>query len=460
MKMEDIDFGSVMKKKEKWTTFKFKNTTRRNLAWKLSVDKIMEDVFEVEIESGIAKPKEEVTIRARFKPKSNTSYTVDAKIVTEEGVLPFSIVGQGTQARISASNESIDFGVVGINAHQYVYFNFENPTSSQLNLELKTTSDLFEIQEPYIFSNSRIVKIEPHERHSAKILFKPTIPNISTNAKFQVLNTEIPGEPETIFDTEITATSGIQSYKKLISHDESITMTNDQINIVFKDLRKGDRTRKFIELENTGDTVLMFDILLNDKKHESETTTSKIGVKIEGGNTLNPHTKLRVNINVRAINEGSETFTVKIVMRSLVIEEIVKIECQSIIVSGLSSLQESIKAFSRVDDSIEDSLNFKLMERKKYNTTTEIELWKILLPVVRVSNLLPSEELMYVAPVKPFIGNVSLGVERPVALPKVAPVKAKKYFMQSASETIYEKRRADGLVNAMAIESKVFLEKK
>lgn len=66
----------------------------------------------------------------------------------------------------------------------------------------------------------------------------------------------------------------------------------------------------------------------------------------------------------------------------------------ALVVSGFSALQESVKSFARADDSLEELLNYQAPYDKKY--VTDADIWKVLLPVVRVSQFLPSMEYQFI----------------------------------------------------------------
>jgi hypothetical protein len=81
-------------------------------------------------------------------------------------------------------------------------------------------------------------------------------------------------------------------------------------------------------------------------------------------------------------------------------------ENRSIVVHVTGSVTESaenenIKAFVRADNSIDSILNYQKREEDAYSVDTDI--FKLLLPIVRLSHLLPSQELQTIPMMEVFI---------------------------------------------------------
>lgn len=66
----------------------------------------------------------------------------------------------------------------------------------------------------------------------------------------------------------------------------------------------------------------------------------------------------------------------------------------SITAESVDAVGESLKAFIRTDDSMEAMLSIEAQEDKLF--ATDQQLWKLALPIVRISHKLPSEELQFI----------------------------------------------------------------
>ncbi len=87
---------------------------------------------------------------------------------------------------------------------------------------------------------------------------------------------------------------------------------------------------------------------------------------------------------------GEETFVLKLVTTNLVTPVEILVHLHINVVSGESMLSSGIKAFARADNSFEKFLDCHTEEENRI--TTDSELWKVLLPVVRLSNKKPSRQ--------------------------------------------------------------------
>jgi hypothetical protein len=83
--------------------------------------------------------------------------------------------------------------------------------------------------------------------------------------------------------------------------------------------------------------------------------------------------------------------------------------------------------------SIEETCNFRIQERKRYDGEDAqlAALWKILLPVVRVGPLLPSQEMKHIPSIQPNCTAVDIRAFtiRPPAVAVVEKTRVKKYHM-------------------------------
>jgi hypothetical protein len=271
MTIDDLDFGSIFKRKVGSTVIKFKNTTRRRQKWKIAIPKGMEGIFEIDESEGTAGPKEEVVITVRFKPTAATFYSTQFVVTTEDaGALPFIVEGQGVEASVNIPNvpeAGLDFGIVGVgNAGEYRTFTLENPTDAILKLGLKTDNPEMKMEEESVI-------LGPRESRDVRIIYSPrTRGDRVATAKLKVYNIDFPEgeEPEELYSTEIKGVGGefkmgVKEITKEMSDDivdvsEKGADEKINVNVTIPKVYHEQTVKKTIELENNGDTYVEFEI--------------------------------------------------------------------------------------------------------------------------------------------------------------------------------------------------------
>lgn len=110
---------------------------------------------------------------------------------------------------------------------------------------------------------------------------------------------------------------------------------------------------------------------------------------------------------------------------------------------SVDAVGESLKAFVRADDSLEAMLSSEAQDDKLF--ATDQQLWKLVLPIVRISHKLPSKEMQHIEMIQPNVTRPEIGpyLVRPPALPKTLPPRAKKWYMKRVSMGLEHMQRTD-----------------
>jgi hypothetical protein len=313
MAIEDLDFGSVFKRKVGATVVKFKNTTRRRQKWKIAIPKGMEGIFEIDETEGSAGPKEEIEIIIRFKPTAADFYSTQFFVTTEDaGAIPFTVEGQGVEASVNLPNLSqagLDFGIVGVDSEEFRTFKLENPTDAILKLGLRTDNSDIKMEEDTI-------TLAPGESRDVRILYNPQAMGEGANATLKVYNIDFPEgeEPEELYSTEIKGIGGqfamgVKSVTREMS-DDIVDVTNMipehsiRVNLTVPKVYHEQKVKKTIELENNGDTLIEFDIIQEGitEKYTDQEIASIDGTAIlviEPLSAVQPHSSTKLTFSLK-----------------------------------------------------------------------------------------------------------------------------------------------------------------
>ncbi|KAJ3397657.1 hypothetical protein HDU92_005399 [Lobulomyces angularis] len=465
LKIVPLNFGCVLKRKEGILITKFKNPARRAVSWKLDINKNMQDIFQ-----GTMKPKEEIQVCVTFRPKIGTFYSTDAVFTTDDSVNSFLMEGQGVDATINCA-EVVEFGVVGVGEPEYRILTIENPTLVSIKLFIDMESE-----SSCIALDPSDLMLLPGEKMDIQLTFSPEAGK-DCNEVLKIFNSDV-GDGESmdiIHKVAVSGKSGVFDFE--INQIDGVAGSDGCISLNFNKISQNARVRKCFEIDNTGETCIEIEVVDEEQKACGgiEIKKNTCLVKVDRATiSIPPHSKQKITFFLKALKEGDETFTLGLRTKTLLSPRVIPIIVSVNIVSGLSSLQEGIKAFSRNDDSIEELINFNKQERKKYNSDLEIELWKILLPMVRLSPLKPSQELQEIPFVYPRVPHPEVlpYIIRPPAIPRDIPHKARKWYMERATLGFNEKnrqlelegnpfykRKIDALETISKLENRINLEK-
>lgn len=160
-------------------------------------------------------------------------------------------------------------------------------------------------------------------------------------------------------------------------------------------IMQNSEVKKPIDIINSGDTVVDYQFVTMDGKligTEGARSECYSLVLSPFAGSLTSKTKLSVTARIKALGIGEQTLKFKFVTTNLLTPIEIPIELSINVVSGASMLNDGLRKFAISDNSFEKFLNCHGEEETRIATDSEI--WKILLPVVRISNKKPSKEPM------------------------------------------------------------------
>jgi hypothetical protein len=213
-----------------------------------------------------------------------------------------------------------------------------------------------------------------------------------------------------------------------------------KIQMRFNRIATGKTVRKMFEVENSGDTILEF--ATYDLDHEAiddETTYhSKNGffnyTISPSVSRIMPKTKEKVMVVLEAKKDGTDEFGFFVKTKNLIRNKVVQVQVSATIYTPTD--MDNLRAFVRADDNLETKYDLKAQEERY--AMTDLHLWKVLSPIVRISSKKASEEMVYIQPVQPNVSRVEIGpfVVRPPAIPETQAPKNKKWYTNRISMAV------------------------
>ncbi|KAJ3018743.1 hypothetical protein HKX48_002657 [Thoreauomyces humboldtii] len=488
-------FGPVLAGKSSELTFAFRNPVRRPIAWEFHVDPAYADVFELtSAASGTLGPRQEATLRVQFKPIHAVTYGVAGYVTTEEGSFPVTLDGTGVTAALELDRRHADFGVVGVGHPEFREVTIRNPTELEMRVGARTSSADFS-------TDVKELRIPAGESRTVKVYYNPTTTGEAARGRIaffcldQLTEEEekeedddddwegapvavagnkrtrpLTGGERILEQIELEGAAGEFGFKASSTDDETVDgpeelnedgtvkeartvvggsgPAGNAIRLAFPRIPDKQRVRKRFEVENVGDTVI--DVGITDAAGrllspdvDSTAPNGTVSYRITPSATLiRPNSKQSFTVEVSGVRAGDEKFRLSLQTRTLAAPKTVPIEVITKVVGQMELLGDSLRTFARADNSIETLIDYERREHIKYGGDTEV--WKILLPIVRVAPGLPSDEWKTVPVLEPSVATP--GVEsytvRPPALPRELPPRAKKWYMNRMSMGLEQAGRA------------------
>ncbi|KAJ3299223.1 hypothetical protein HK104_009688 [Borealophlyctis nickersoniae] len=534
---EPIAFGPVRSGKSKVHEFTFRNPVRRPLGWKFRVSPEYSDIVQIEgDDQGTAKARQMVTVRLKFNPKQAVDYVSAAYLETDEGNYTLQLMGTGVESAVKIDKHHADFGVVGLNNPEFREIEVTNPTALPLRLGARTSSSSFttDVKELHIPpGESRKIRVyynpaavahrekgqiaffnlddlpEAEERAEMKEQEKERLAEALEAAEAAVTEEgaavapegeagapEVPpttkptsaGRPRTrpmtgrepILDKiDLEGTGGEYGLNAMGEDGTGAGAggTGNAISINFPKVTEEQRVRKHFEVENCGDTVIDLGIYDAEGNEISEDAGGsgdgrRISYKISPSRAeIRPKTRQKFTVVVKGLKAGEDKFELSLQTRTLASPKSIPIRVAAKVIGAMEAMADSLKAFSRADTSIEATLSYAAQEEMRY--AGDPDIWKLLLPVMRIGPLLPSKEMRTVPMVEPNVNEPDIApfVIRPPAIPRELPPRAKKWYMNRVSmaldqgakrageDTPEMQRRQQAAQFVQPVEKKVFLER-
>ncbi|KAI8925707.1 hypothetical protein BC831DRAFT_550468 [Entophlyctis helioformis] len=497
---DEIDFGTIYRQKRYKIELSIRNPARRPLRWRFYVDRAMADVFVVEGRAeDVTQAKKSFFLRVAFNPAMAVSYKSTAFLETDAGNATIALLGTGVQPAIEVYCSATDFGVVGINAPEYRDITITNPQDLRLRLRARSDNKHFQ-------TSINEFDLGPNEAKTMRVYFSPTSKARTESGNIAFFNLDDLPEGSEDSDDESTGSGDSREPKPMTPrrelellkeitfggmggefgfHAEGMDTTTESgdpnglniISIKFPKVNQRQKTRKSFEVENVGDTVLELGVY-DMAGAEMDSQVDSNGDKQLCSYRVSPSTvqvpsrgKEKITITVQGVDKGEDSFEFIVKTKTLINPKAIKIHVTANVLS--SATDESLRAFARADMSMEVLLNVQMQEEERY--ATERELWKLLLPIVRLSAVPPSLELQSLPAIEPNVTRPDIGpyVVRPPAIPPILPQRAKKWYMNRVSmalegfKSIEQEeatedytRRQEAIEFLQPLEKKMFLEKK
>ncbi|KAI8908562.1 hypothetical protein EDD86DRAFT_270613 [Gorgonomyces haynaldii] len=502
--VESLDFGQVFTNRTMRQEFRISNPSRRRMPAKFRIDKRYSDVFKQDgAVPAVVQPKTLVSIDITFAPQGPLQYSAQAFLETEAGNTVISLTGEGVEPKVSISSYKIDFGAVGIGHEEFRELTVTNESKLGFHVRLKSENPKFRANPTELFllpGDPNVFKIEFHpedeqDRETSKFIICMLEDGeevgeyelYSTKEEIQLLQqfeTEAKaGTFELLANGMVMSSSveqkepeTIQSKKSLGNVEVESKRTVKNIEIQFPKISLRTKAKKTFTVENSGTVPIelhimdvdgrqldMGDGIVSKKKHFKWMATP-MTLEIPAGSSD------IVTIQIEALTSGPDQFEFLVSTRRLVNQVTFHVQVDAEVADALG---ESLKAFVRADTNFETMISTNQLEEQM--VATDSNLWKLMLPVVRISNKLPSEELQTVSWLEPNCSRPDITplLVRPPALPVTLPPRAKKWYMnrvsmglervsgqQEIEDVVQTAKREEALSLVQPVERALYLEKK
>ncbi|KAJ3371494.1 hypothetical protein HDU91_005136 [Kappamyces sp. JEL0680] len=455
-----VDFGTIFKQRQVTKTIPLSNNSIRPIKWSFAVEKDYADIFTVQGDTrGILAPKSSTTLTMAFAPRIGVTYNAAAYLDSGDGPVSIALTGNGVDPSLDVDSVETNFGTVGMEAPEYREIPVSNPTG--LPMRIRPISD-----NPDFIPVDQELELAPGESAVVRVLFQP-----SNEVALQVANVSLyllsdDGGVELdspYFPNEYSTANGrpisrrkqmeiLQNFKlegkggkfgfnvqgnDIVPFDDGAVLPNSaieytNIRINFGKIQTQQKMRKSFELENSGDTHLEFFIELMSGKDLKDFVTEFseggcLGFSVNPATCkIAPRSKLKISILLEGVRDGPDELDFLIKTRSLLKNRAVRVNVCAVV--HTMSEMENIKSFLRADENIETRYTIEKQEERY--SVTDLNLWKILAPIVRVAPTLPSQDRSYISPIEPNVTRPEIGpfVVRPPAIPETPVVKTKKWF--------------------------------
>ncbi|KAJ3256192.1 hypothetical protein HK103_005651 [Boothiomyces macroporosus] len=458
---EEIDFGSIFVQNQATRSFTFMNPGKRVKNWKLAVEENYKDIFRVDLPTeGVAAAGGEYSITLHFVPQNDVHYQAEATFEVDSEKFTIVLLGNAVRPKLDVSSPETDFGVVGVKEPEYKEVTVHNPTELRMRIRPKSNN-------PNFFATISEFELAPGETKVVKVLYAPKDQMAAETGRitffqldeiaegddgemqykeheipmtWQEIRLGTPAERPASNRSEVVALDHIvfagqggtfgfhvegQDIKSL-DDDLDISKISSElggvevskIQIKFNKISSKTKVRKMFEIENSGDTYLELGAfnMKGDPLAENFLYLSaekRISYSVSPCNCkIPPHKKEKIYVVIECI----------VVQVSATIHT--------------SAEFEAMKTYVRADESLD--AKYDLIKQEERYAETDQNLWKVLLPVVRIGLKLPSQEMQWIPPIEPNVARPEIGpfVVRPPAIPEVLQPKNKKWYTNRISMAV------------------------
>lgn len=414
--------------------------------------------------AGVLGPRSGMDLTLHFCPQIGVSYNTTAYLETGDDTYTISLSGSGVEPKLDMAGEmekGLDFGIVGVTAPEFRDIPLKNGTQIPMRVRIKSDNPDFRPADEEVVilpgeTHSVRVIFEPKDDNTAALqvanisvvllegsLEQPedALADLSSNRRpasrakemetlnifklegrggnfeFEVEGSDVEELEEMDLDDvaqELAAAeiSGRRqsrsSVQSLLQHSPqssprvggSIEMTN--IIIKFGKVEKLQKSRKAFDVENSGAAPLDFfaELMTGENIKESEFYWSKnkhfkFSVSPSQCNIL-PKSKVKIAVILEGAVDGDDTVDFVVKTKNLMHNRGIHTRLAATIFT--QSEIENIKSYLRADENIDTK--YDIIKQEERIAMGDLQLWKVLAPVLRISNLMAGQQLSYIAPIE------------------------------------------------------------
>ncbi|KAI8612929.1 hypothetical protein BC830DRAFT_520098 [Chytriomyces sp. MP71] len=382
--------------------------------------------------------------------------------------------GVGVEPAIELSETKINFGIVGVGAAEYRDIIVSNTSKIDVKLGVKVTGAGFSL----VNSDGDVLTCEftllAQAKENVRIVCNPAEVSSQLKGKVELVNLDIAPNQRTpllLGSTALESIGGSFGFKIASPTDDEENEDDSEptydadgklipkvptIYVNFTKIIMGQRVRKYFEVENCGDTMVdlvITDVSGREARNEVDFVSERSSFSFNPvAVVIKPHTKQKFAVIAKGLKMGQDTYVVHVRTRTHLEARIIPIRIKTNILSPESQLADGLKVFSRVDNSIEGLLVVKGPTEESLNS--DLQLWKIYIPVIRVNLHRPSHDLQYIPTVEPntVLPDIAPFVIRPPALPKDVPQKVRKWYSNRASMSLEQAAKSRATPGTQALD--------
>jgi hypothetical protein len=191
---------------------------------------------------------------------------------------------------------------------------------------------------------------------------------------------------------------------------QNIELTN--IIIKYGKVQKLQKVKKSFDVENSGAAPL--DFFVESLSGESFTGSGVYQSKDMRFNysiyptecNIMPNSKIKITVVLEGFLDGEDFTDFLVVTRSLMQNRGIRVRVLAQIFT--QSEIEHIKSFLRADENLDT--RYDLIRQEERLAIGDLQLWKVLAPILRINKLLPSQELQYIPPMEVRIIVIHLNI--------------------------------------------------
>ncbi|ORZ30360.1 hypothetical protein BCR44DRAFT_1445045 [Catenaria anguillulae PL171] len=340
-------------------------------------------------------------------------------LVTSLGAFNLTIRGRGIVPAIVADTMQIDFGKVGAGMPELRELTLKNTAELPIEVHLKVDAADDDAEIAAQFHVPATLALKPNESVKVPVEFHPGDGTSKTDADARVI-VSVPLGP-TSDGTRVTSI-GVRARTGKFQ----VVARGGSRELAFAKVEAMEMSTLAVEFENTGEVVAVLALA----EDEVGAVAAKAGRELVGkanvasfgckpiSQTIEPGAIGKFSLTATGMREGTDTRSLVFFTPNLMRPVLFSFNA-SITVSAARDVR-GLQSFAKSDSSVEEKLQIEVIERPKFKS--DEGLWSVLLPVVKVEAVTPSDphySFPAVRPQEPLLQYASIvhHLTRPAALP-------------------------------------------